>query len=207
MLSSSRAWIVLGLMVAVFVGCGDPLPPPRRSPTASPTSQEDNPNPNPQAVASANQAPETADPKAQPDNGGTSGSANSGTQSTNPGTSPAKAGLAGLSPQQRYERSVSNLKQIGEAIGKYVEENGHYPHQDMHGKRGMYKMQSWRVALLPYLGESALFQQCDTKEYWKAPENRHMLGRIPDVYKSNAKDATKCNICWWLDGAPVLRRK
>jgi hypothetical protein len=42
---------------------------------------------------------------------------------------------------------------------------------------------SWRVALLPYLGEEALYKEFHLDEPWDSPHNFTLLPRMPDVYR------------------------
>lgn len=48
---------------------------------------------------------------------------------------------------------------------------------------------SWRVELLPYLGEKALFEQYRTDEAWDSPHNLELIAQIPDVYRSSFDSA------------------
>jgi hypothetical protein len=41
---------------------------------------------------------------------------------------------------------------------------------------------SWRVALLPFLGEEELYSRFRLQEPWNSPRNRALLGSIPHVY-------------------------
>jgi len=41
---------------------------------------------------------------------------------------------------------------------------------------------SWRVLLLPYLGEEELFQQFKLDEPWDSPHNKRLLAKMPSVY-------------------------
>lgn len=43
---------------------------------------------------------------------------------------------------------------------------------------------SWRVHILPYVGEIALFEQFDLSEPWDGPTNRPLLDRMPDIFAS-----------------------
>jgi hypothetical protein len=43
---------------------------------------------------------------------------------------------------------------------------------------------SWRVALLPYFGETALYKQFNFNEPWDSPHNRELINKMPDVYCS-----------------------
>ena len=53
---------------------------------------------------------------------------------------------------------------------------------------------SWRVAILPYLGESekALYGQFKLSEPWDSPHNKALLAKMPKVYApAVAKDGEK----------------
>ena len=41
---------------------------------------------------------------------------------------------------------------------------------------------SWRVLILPYLEEQALYEQFDLTKAWDAPENRRLLDQMPYEY-------------------------
>jgi uncharacterized protein (TIGR03067 family) len=42
---------------------------------------------------------------------------------------------------------------------------------------------SWRVALLPYLGQAPLYEQYRFDEPWDSPANKKVLDEMPDVYR------------------------
>jgi hypothetical protein len=44
---------------------------------------------------------------------------------------------------------------------------------------------SWRVYLLPYLGERELYDQFHFNEPWDSPHNSELIAKMPDVFKSN----------------------
>ncbi len=84
---------------------------------------------------------------------------------------------------RQRQRDRSNLEQLAEAMQDYHDANGclpaanAYPTKD--GKSGL----SWRVALLPYLGEVALFRKFRLDEPWDSPHNLRLLPRMPKVYR------------------------
>jgi len=51
---------------------------------------------------------------------------------------------------------------------------------------------SWRVMLLPYLEQEALFKEFKLDEPWDSPHNRKLLGKMPKVY-APVGDASKHN--------------
>jgi prepilin-type processing-associated H-X9-DG protein len=71
----------------------------------------------------------------------------------------------------------NNLKQIGLAMHAYYNDHKCFPPAVFTDDRGK-PMMSWRVAILPYLEEHALFQRYDPKQPWDSPKNRD-LGNTP----------------------------
>jgi prepilin-type processing-associated H-X9-DG protein len=66
---------------------------------------------------------------------------------------------------------ADNLKQIAQAMRQYEVVYGSFPPAyvpDKHGK----PLCSWRVLLLPYLGQQALYDQYHLDEPWNSPNNR-----------------------------------
>ena len=73
-----------------------------------------------------------------------------------------------------------NLREIGLALFAYYDKHKCFPPAvttDDHGK----PMMSWRVAILPYLEQQALYRRYDSKQPWDSPQNR-ALGKIPVPY-------------------------
>src|SRR5215216_7139987 len=58
----------------------------------------------------------------------------------------------------RRVQCVNNLKQIGLGILNFHDQEGHYPPPAITGQDGR-PLLSWRVALLPYIGEEALYRE------------------------------------------------
>ncbi len=66
--------------------------------------------------------------------------------------------------------SANNLKQIGLAIHNYHDAYGHLP-QDIVDKKGK-PLLSWRVAILPYIEQDALYKQFKLDEPWDSDNNK-----------------------------------
>jgi hypothetical protein len=73
------------------------------------------------------------------------------------------------------------LQKIAIAFQKYKEKNGQFPPPAIYAKDGT-PLLSWRVALLPYLGEEELYQQFKLEEPWYSKHNGLLLTKIPKVY-------------------------
>jgi hypothetical protein len=50
---------------------------------------------------------------------------------------------------------------------------------------------SWRVAILPYVGEDVLYKQFNLNEPWDGPTNKRLLTQMPKVYAHASADAAK----------------
>ena len=74
-----------------------------------------------------------------------------------------------------------NLKELARAFEEYRKDHGHYPPAVVHGKGGQ-PLYSWRVALLPYLGEKELFDKFDKEKPWDHPTNLALLNEMPKVF-------------------------
>lgn len=75
-------------------------------------------------------------------------------------------------------RSSNNLKQIGLAFHNYHDVHGKFPANAIYNKTGQ-PLLSWRVAILPYLDQDALYKEFKQDEPWDSPHNIKLLDRIP----------------------------
>jgi hypothetical protein len=81
----------------------------------------------------------------------------------------------------RRIQCVNNLKQIGLAMLSYESEYHAFPPAALTDKDGK-PLLSWRVAILPSLGENALYGQFKLDEPWDSPHNKALLARMPKIY-------------------------
>jgi hypothetical protein len=77
-------------------------------------------------------------------------------------------------------QSTNNLKQIGLALHNFHDVHNHFP-ADVRGKDGK-PLLSWRVLLLPFLEQQALFNDVRLDEPWDSPHNQLLLERMPPVF-------------------------
>jgi hypothetical protein len=78
-------------------------------------------------------------------------------------------------------QSQNNLKQISLAFLNFQATTGRLPlayTSSLDGK----PLLSWRVQLLPYLGEDALYKQFKLDEPWDSPTNRALVSRMPRIF-------------------------
>ncbi len=89
-------------------------------------------------------------------------------------------------------RCVSRMKRVSSALHLYVDKNKVFPQQAILGA-DQKPLLSWRVAILPYLGdkEKALYDQFKLDEPWDGPHNKALLGKMPGVYAPVVKAGAK----------------
>jgi hypothetical protein len=92
-----------------------------------------------------------------------------------------KDALVPLREAARRNRSANNLKQIGLAMHLYHDVIGTFPSASSYDKDGK-PLLSWRVHLLPYLGEDALYREFRLDEPWDSDHNKKLLAKIPAPY-------------------------
>ncbi|MGY8769643.1 MAG: DUF1559 family PulG-like putative transporter [Pirellulales bacterium] len=74
-----------------------------------------------------------------------------------------------------------NKGKLSMALFAYRMKHGTLPPAYLADEEGK-PMHSWRVLLLPNLGEQALYDKYDFDEAWDGPNNIKLLNRMPDVY-------------------------
>ncbi|MFG0261358.1 MAG: DUF1559 domain-containing protein, partial [Novipirellula sp. JB048] len=85
--------------------------------------------------------------------------------------------------QRQLSASIRNLEKIAAALNAYAADHGTYPPPFTTDAAGM-PLQSWRVLILPYLGEDALYESIDRSVAWDAANNLPLAySRIPSVYR------------------------
>ncbi|OYP30379.1 DUF1559 domain-containing protein [Rhodopirellula sp. MGV] len=77
--------------------------------------------------------------------------------------------------------SISKLEVIASAMNAYAADYGAYPPPASKTSGGTV-MHSWRVLLLPYLGERELYSRFDLTKPWNHPVNLEAAYEMPDAY-------------------------
>jgi hypothetical protein len=75
---------------------------------------------------------------------------------------------------------MNNLKMIGLACHNFESANGHFPN-NVTSKDGKLLL-SWRVQLLPYVEEDALYRQFKLDEAWDSDHNKKLIEKMPKLY-------------------------
>ncbi|MCU0878866.1 MAG: DUF1559 domain-containing protein [Pirellulaceae bacterium] len=80
-----------------------------------------------------------------------------------------------------HSQSSNNLKQIGLAMHNHHDVYLKFPPQAIRSKDGK-ALLSWRVAILPFVGQQALYQEFRLDEPWDSEHNKKLIPRMPAVY-------------------------
>jgi hypothetical protein len=98
---------------------------------------------------------------------------------------PAKlAGSAALQATDATNRvtSAKNLEKLAAGVHDFAADANFIFAPDVEGKGK--QLLSWRVRLLPYLGEKALFDKFKLDQPWDGKHNLALLDKMPEVFES-----------------------
>ncbi len=122
--------------------------------------------------------------------------------------------IADLAVQEQQQMIFGNIFQRINTIHRYMimhhDEKGQFPSAAICDAEGK-PLLSWRVALLPYMGEKALYAQFKLDEPWDGPTNRPLIGKMPAIFGDvRAYDPTRTTIRLFNSegtpfGKPVLK--
>ncbi len=93
-----------------------------------------------------------------------------------------KPGGGGVESSRR-SKSNNNLRHIAIAMHNYADSNKTLPPPAIVSKDGK-PLLSWRVALLPYLENQALYDKFHLDQPWNSEHNKKLIAEMPDVYRS-----------------------
>ena len=97
----------------------------------------------------------------------------------------ARRVAANEDPPDAGTKSRNRLRQILIAMhGHHAQFRSFPPPASAKRDAGGKPLLSWRVYLLPFVGQQPLYQQFHLDEPWDGPHNRGLLDKMPDVYRS-----------------------
>lgn len=90
-------------------------------------------------------------------------------------------------------RGQNNLKQLALAFHNYESAMGIFPSDVTNGVNGKLVPMSWRVQILPYIEQDALYRQLDQRKAWDDPANLKVLeaAEMPKVFEIPGRPAPK----------------
>lgn len=81
----------------------------------------------------------------------------------------------------RQVESANQLRQLAVAMHNYHGAHDRFPAPHSNNAQGK-PLLSWRVHLLPYLGEDELYRQFKLDEPWDSDHNKKLIARMPKVF-------------------------
>ena len=93
-----------------------------------------------------------------------------------------------------------NLRMLGLAADLHQESFNQLP-GDVAAKDGK-KLLSWRVKVLPYFEDKALYEQFHFDEPWDSEHNRQLLAKMPPIFGKN-KEAKTSMLAFAGEGTPL----
>jgi hypothetical protein len=83
----------------------------------------------------------------------------------------------------RRNQSMNHLKQLTIACHNYLDTRKSFPPHAIYSAEGK-PLLSWRVAVLPFIEEQALYEQFHLDEPWDSEHNRALIARMPSTYQN-----------------------
>ncbi|MCO8123818.1 DUF1559 domain-containing protein [Stieleria sp. TO1_6] len=91
------------------------------------------------------------------------------------------SGVARLAEARLQSASIKNLELIAAALNAYAADHGKYPPAILRDSQGR-ALHSWRVLILPYLGQQETYDLFDLSKPWDHELNLQASYMMPDVY-------------------------
>jgi hypothetical protein len=91
--------------------------------------------------------------------------------------------LANLLKFSEESEAAKQMEQLVRASQKHLDANGTFPAAATCDKQGK-PLLSWRVRLLPYLGEEKLYKEFHLDEPWDSEHNKKLIEKMPAVFRS-----------------------
>ena len=92
------------------------------------------------------------------------------------------AGQNDETDQKARVRSLDNLKAIALAMHNVAASTDQMRFPAAAIRKDGEPLLSWRVAILPYLGQKSLYDKFHRDEPWNSPHNKALLNQMPDIY-------------------------
>jgi hypothetical protein len=90
--------------------------------------------------------------------------------------------IRGIQDAARRMQRQNQMKQLAIALRQMHKVKNSFPPAALNDPRTSRPLLSWRVAVLPHLGEEDLYREFKLDEPWDYPQNRPLLKRMPAVF-------------------------
>jgi hypothetical protein len=93
-----------------------------------------------------------------------------------------RSGLLKVREAAARTQIASNFRQICGALHTYAGQYNSFPSHAIYGKDDKTPLLSWRVAILPFLEQGALYNQFKLDERWDSEHNKKLISRMPQCF-------------------------
>ncbi|HYW77999.1 MAG TPA: DUF1559 domain-containing protein [Thermoguttaceae bacterium] len=93
-----------------------------------------------------------------------------------------RAPLEELRGEARRTQSMNNLKQLALAMFNHDSAHRAFPTSAIYDQQGK-PLLSWRVKVLPFIGQKELYEQFHLDEPWDSEHNRRLIQKMPMAYR------------------------
>ena len=93
------------------------------------------------------------------------------------------------------------MKQIALAMHIYLDVNKHFPPAAIRDKDGK-PLLSWRVAVLPFLEEGAVYKEFHLDEPWDSEHNKALIAKMPKAFRDPHEDAASTSASYFMPTGP-----
>jgi hypothetical protein len=128
-----------------------------------------------------------------------------------PKAAPAKDAPADEEPEPLNGGKVTDgLKHLALAMHNYHDANGSFPAAVSYDANQK-PLLSWRVRILPYLGEKDLYEKFRLREPWDSPHNKALVEKMPALFAAGSGTLQKAGKTVYLapvgEGTAIGRRE
>ncbi len=104
-----------------------------------------------------------------------------------------------------HKKAMENLRTLMLAQRNYYDQYKRFPAAVIYGKDGKGTVpHSWRVEILPQLGEQKLYDEYHFEEPWDSEHNKTILAKMPDVFRSLFDSPQSSNASYFAVVTPGL---
>ncbi|MFN0052971.1 MAG: DUF1559 domain-containing protein [Planctomycetales bacterium] len=119
------------------------------------------------------------------------------------GSPPAADGNPILAAREaaRVAQAKNNLKQIALGLMSYHDRHNQFPDAALKDAAGQ-PLLSWRVAILPFIEQEALYKQFHLNEPWDSEHNKRLIEQIPATFRGPSSSAPAGSTTYLLPTGP-----
>ncbi|MCA9039777.1 MAG: DUF1559 domain-containing protein [Planctomycetaceae bacterium] len=93
--------------------------------------------------------------------------------------------------KEEQRKTVNSLKQIAIAFHSYHDIASHFYPSANFSEKDKKPLLSWRVHMLPFMGEQKLYEEFHLDEPWDSEHNKQLIAKIPKIFQPDNAELIK----------------